>query len=563
MTVRSFDDLSRYLNTGVGVYFDGVYTLEFASLDLMNEAEKIISEKLGDVIVRNEAMSVDTDENNTSTSEAAPNENPNPLTEVEADKGVAKDAEETMAVAEEGKKNDDKVVIALIDSGVNDGYADAAVNLTTDPDADANGHGTKMASIIKGWAKDKASILSIKAFNDDGTGSIATVTAAVKYATIMDVDIIHISASILDSDNTVYFNEAIENAIKSGITVVASAGNDGVNADAYTPAKLPGVDTIGAAESIDQASAFRATEFSNYGDSVNYYYIADSTSEAAAYETGLLAAGNADEMMYTVSAAWLRFSPVKTKDDPDYYEKSNLKFYTLAELKEMGRISQENYDYLLKKDTENFSLNVGQWACDGSGRVCVSRVPNGAGGWDYSQSTFTIDGHPATCRNPSEATYVEQATYSCQATGGSSEIQYDGDRTDGIVEERRISFNGASIGEYDPAQVYTWTDSSGHLAEGGYNQPSISVGNGDSSKVHASISGNTLKVCQMILLLRFPVATTKLRLLIIAKAAVRDLRECIVPLPALSRLRMMEAAVLGGDVIRAKTDMITSRPVSI
>ena len=494
MTVRSFDDLSRYLNTGVGVYFDGVYTLEFASLDLMNEAEKIISEKLGDVIVRNEAMSVDTDENNTSTSEAAPNENPNPLTEVEADKGVAKDAEETMEVAEEGKKNDDKVVIALIDSGVNDGYADAAVNLTTDPDADANGHGTKMASIIKGWAKDKASILSIKAFNDDGTGSIATVTAAVKYATIMDVDIIHISASILDSDNTVYFNEAIENAIKSGITVVASAGNDGVNADAYTPAKLPGVDTIGAAESIDQASAFRATEFSNYGDSVNYYYIADSTSEAAAYETGLLAAGNADKMMYTVSAAWLRFSPVKTKDDPDYYEKSNLKFYTLAELKEMGRISRENYDYLLKKDTENFSLNVGQWACDGSGRVCVSRVPDGAGGWDYSQSTFTIDGHPATCRNPSQATYVEQATYSCQATGGSSEIQYDGDRTDGIVEERRISFNGASIGEYDPAQVYTWTDSSGHLAEGGYNQPSISVGNGDSSKVHASISGNTLKV---------------------------------------------------------------------
>ena len=262
MTVRSFDDLSRYLNTGVGDYFDGVYTLEFASLDLMNEAEKIISEKLGNVIVRNEAMSVDTDENNTSTSEAAPNENPNPLTEVEADKGVAKDAEETMEVAEEGKKNDDKVVIALIDSGVNDGYADAAVNLTTDPDADANGHGTKMASIIKGWAKDKASILSIKAFNDDGTGSIATVTAAVKYATIMDVDIIHISASILDSDNTVYFNEAIENAIKSGITVVASAGNDGVNADAYTPAKLPGVDTIGAAESIDQASAFRATEFS-------------------------------------------------------------------------------------------------------------------------------------------------------------------------------------------------------------------------------------------------------------------------------------------------------------
>lgn len=494
MTVRTFEDLSRYLDTGVGVYFDGTYTLEFASIDLMDEAEKVLTEKLGDVIVKNEAMSVDIGENNTSASETAPNENPDPMTEVAADKSVAKDAEKTMEVAEEGKKDDDKVVIALIDSGVNDGYADASVNLTTDPDADANGHGTKMASIIKGWAKDKASILSIKAFNDDGTGSIATVTAAVKYATIMDVDIIHISASILDSENTVYFNEAVENAIKSGITVVASAGNNGVNAEAYTPAKLDGVDTIGAAESVDQASAFRATEFSNYGDSVDYYYIADSTSEAAADETGLLAAGIADKMMYTVSAAWLRFSPVRTKDDPNYYEKSKIKFYTLAELKEMGRISQENYDYLLKKDTDNFSLNVSQHACDGSGRVCVDRVSNGAGGWDYSKSTFTIDGHSAACQNPSEETYVENTTYSCNATGGSSEIRYEGDRTDGIVEERRISFDGASIGEYDPAQVYTWTDSSGHLAAGHYNQPSISVGNGDSTKVHASISGNTLKV---------------------------------------------------------------------
>ena len=495
MIVRTFDDLSQYLSTGVGVYFDGTYTLEFASRDLMDEAERIITEKLGDVIVRNEAMSVDTDENDTSTSESAPNENPDPLTEVDADADVTQAAEETMSVAEKGKKDDDKVVIALIDSGVNDGYADASVNLTTDPDADANGHGTKMASIIKKWAGDKASILSIKAFNDDGTGSIATVTAAVKYATIMNVDIIHISASILDSDNTVYFNEAIENAVKSGIKVVASAGNDGVKADAYTPAKLDGVDTIGAAEPLDGATAFRATEFSNYGDAVNYYYIADSTSEAAAHETGLLAAGVADEMMFTVSSAWLRFTQVKTKDDPDYSDTSEMKFYTLDELKSMGRISQENYDYLLEKEKETFTLNVAQHACDLSGRVCVDRVKNSSGtDWDYKLSTFTIDGHAAQCNNPGEKTYVEQARYTCTVTGGSSGITYNGDTTDGRVIEKEISFNGASIGAYDPTQVYTWTDSSGHLAEGGYNAPGISVGSGDSTKVHASISGNTLKV---------------------------------------------------------------------
>ena len=92
--------------------------------------------------------------------------------------------------------------MALIDTGVN-GYNVDSINLTSDPDGDNNGHGTMMAETIMNASDGRGKILSIKAFNDDGTASLSNIYAASpRYAIEADVDIINISAAMPDSENT-------------------------------------------------------------------------------------------------------------------------------------------------------------------------------------------------------------------------------------------------------------------------------------------------------------------------------------------------------------------------
>ena len=101
--------------------------------------------------------------------------------EIVPDESVTSNASDVVDIATEANANSQGKTIALIDSGVNGDLADASVNLTNDPDVDNVGHGTRMAQVIKNISGDNASVLSIKAFNDDGTGSISTVTFSYFY----------------------------------------------------------------------------------------------------------------------------------------------------------------------------------------------------------------------------------------------------------------------------------------------------------------------------------------------------------------------------------------------
>lgn len=137
--------------------------------------------------------------------------------------------------------------------------------------------------MILSAAGGRAAILSIKAFNDDGTASLANVYAAVKYAMEAHADIINISASVPDSENTAPLKALLQEAVAQGITVVAAAGNAAQDAGGFFPANVPGVLTAGA-----------RTETSNYGACVDYYLSAASTSEAAAKLSGFAAAGKVE-----------------------------------------------------------------------------------------------------------------------------------------------------------------------------------------------------------------------------------------------------------------------------
>ena len=184
-------------------------------------------------------------------------------------------------IVAEGEKT---IKVALIDTGVSEELADKHIDVTgSETPFDENGHGTKMAQAILENGGGKAFVVSIKAFDKSGKSSVAYMYAAVKCAIEEGANIINISASAIDNGNASAFIEAVKEAVNMGITVVVSAGNNNADAVQYIPANIGGVITIGAI-----AEDGTKVENSNFGEAVNYYVVAENTSEAAATFSGIL-----------------------------------------------------------------------------------------------------------------------------------------------------------------------------------------------------------------------------------------------------------------------------------
>ena len=90
----------------------------------------------------------------------------------------------------------------------------------------------------------------------------------------------------------------MKEAKASGITVIASAGNNNADASAYLPAGIDGVITVGAIT----ADGFKYSS-SNYGSCVNYYVPATSTSQASALFAGKFIAKNIGDVATSCTIA--------------------------------------------------------------------------------------------------------------------------------------------------------------------------------------------------------------------------------------------------------------------
>lgn len=194
-----------------------------------------------------------------------------------------------------------KDVIALIDTGT-DGSTVDAVSFVDNDVTDNNGHARKMVKTIRKQNKN-AKILALKALDDNGKGTTASVVSAIQYAIDSHVSIINMSFSGKANDDTSLIEAKVKEAIKAGITVVASAGNNGSEAIDYIPANIEGVITVGA---CDSTGTILST--SNHGNIVDWYINADATSQAASTVTGILSKdGKVKEDKKTV------FSPKSVK----------------------------------------------------------------------------------------------------------------------------------------------------------------------------------------------------------------------------------------------------------
>lgn len=247
----------------ISAKYSNMYVLEYASQDEADKAKSELKDK-GKVDTE-QVLSMD--------------ENTQSSTDVVSTKDI--DTAINQADQKNVKDYSGKNVIALIDTGT-DGSTVDAVSFVDGDTTDHQGHATKMIKTIRKQDKN-AKILALKALDDNGKGTTASVVAALQYAIDSHVSIINMSFSGKANDDTSLVESKVKEAIKSGIAVVASAGNNGSIAYDYIPANVKGVVTVGACDSKGTI-----LNTSNYGNLVDWYVNADSTSQAASTVTGIL-----------------------------------------------------------------------------------------------------------------------------------------------------------------------------------------------------------------------------------------------------------------------------------
>ncbi|KAI8635463.1 subtilisin-like protease [Xylariaceae sp. FL1651] len=141
------------------------------------------------------------------------------------------------------------------------------------PDEDELGHGTHVTGTIigKSTGVSKTSLaIAVKIFNAEGYGLVSAFIAGLDWAVQHAQNASSISRSVVNAslgsgvDKTV--NDAIQNAISAGMTVVVAAGNSNTDACTTSPASAPDAITVAASDSND----LRAW-FSNYGTCVDIF----------------------------------------------------------------------------------------------------------------------------------------------------------------------------------------------------------------------------------------------------------------------------------------------------
>ena len=121
----------------------------------------------------------------------------------------------------------------------------------------AFGHGTMTAGLVHLVAP-KAKILPLKAFSSDGTGYLSNILAALYYAVQHYANVVNMSFDLTTSSPALA--QAVSDANRAGVILVAAAGNESTNAPVY-PAALNGFVMGIASTSI----ADKRSSFSNFG----------------------------------------------------------------------------------------------------------------------------------------------------------------------------------------------------------------------------------------------------------------------------------------------------------
>lgn len=310
--------------------YDNIYLLQYDTVKDTKDAYARLKDSVTavepdkDVIAATEATAEE------STETASTTEVP---TDANADTSNAIATLNDMDASEHVQK--EKGVIALIDTGVSE--SDNVIDsVSMIDDVLAGGvHGHRMLSDILSQDAD-AKVLSIRAMNDNGFGKISSLVAAMEYAIDQKVDYINLSLYARTTLATSVLEQEIMKATKAGIVVIGAAGNNSADVKDYVPGSVMEAYIIGAAK----ADGTRQMT-SNFGDTVDYNVVADSTSDATALFTGYVSKNGLDSVVNVLNQGFIYGTDffVETPDKPskgNETDKSNPESTDKAEKKDDG-----------------------------------------------------------------------------------------------------------------------------------------------------------------------------------------------------------------------------------
>src|SRR3954466_6862221 len=263
------------------------------------------------------------------------------------------------AVQEEMGLDGAGVGVAVIDSGVTSWHDDLTYNGTSSkvrvvggqrvvkfvdfvngrpPPYDDNGHGTHVAGIIAGNGYDTqgaragiapaAHLVSLKVLNDQGSGYISNVIAALEWAVTnnaaYNIRVINLSvgAPITESYLTDPLTLAAKRAVDKGIVVVAAAGNLGHNAlgqlqygGITSAGNAPWVFTVGASNTKGTVNRNDDTvaDYSSRGPSALDF---SAKPDVVAPGTGIVSLSDPTSYFYQTKPAYLLAGTLKTSYKP-------------------------------------------------------------------------------------------------------------------------------------------------------------------------------------------------------------------------------------------------------
>ncbi|MDR6991261.1 S8 family peptidase [Luteimonas sp. 3794] len=178
----------------------------------------------------------------------------------------------------------------IIDSGILAGHTQFGTRLLSGYSAindgrgtsDCNGHGTHVAGTVGGttWGVAKqVRLVPVRVFGCSGGSANSTIIAGIDWVRANRV-LPAVANMSLGGPASTATDNATNNLINSGVTVVVAAGNNnGANACNYSPARVANAVTVGSTTSTDARSSF-----SNIGSCVNIF--APGSSITSAWSTG-------------------------------------------------------------------------------------------------------------------------------------------------------------------------------------------------------------------------------------------------------------------------------------
>ena len=183
-----------------------------------------------------------------------------------------------------------ETTVAILDTGISrdlesNGRVLPGINIGSSTSLyDSAEHGEVMTNVILSRSNSSVKVLPVKITDDTGKASIVNAYLGIRAAIDNGADVINISMSAYQMNNSAILESAIDDAVAQGIPVVVAAGNDSSDVKNFTPAGLESAITVTATDELGEFQPF-----SNYG-AVDYASVGTSgTSESTANVSAVIA----------------------------------------------------------------------------------------------------------------------------------------------------------------------------------------------------------------------------------------------------------------------------------